>query len=127
MIMLEFQEKRKLRRFMYSKVTLFFLIILIIFLLNSVWKVYQKQAMTRENLAKTASALESLQTREEMLSSEIERLQTKEGTEEEIRAKYGLVKPGEEVIIIVDDNKNKSVTSISTSTSFWQKVKDWLE
>ncbi len=125
--MLEFQEKRKLRRFMYSKVTLFFLIILIIFLLNSVWKVYQKQAMTRENLAKTASALESLQTREEMLSSEIERLQTKEGTEEEIRAKYGLVKPGEEVIIIVDDNKNKSVTSISTSTSFWQKVKDWLE
>ena len=125
--MLEFQEKRKIKRFFYSKVTLIFLIILIFLLLKMVWSVYEKQALTKDNLAKTAASFEGLQAREKMLSSSIDKLKTDSGIEQEIREKYGLVKPGEEVIMIVDGEDSTNSEPVSSEISFWQKVKDWLK
>ncbi len=126
--MLEFQEKRRLRNFLYSRVTLIVLLVAIFFLLNAVWKVYQKQDLTKDNLAKAAANLQGLQAREKMLSSEIERLKTESGTEQEIREKYGLVKPGEEVITVVDSNTATSTDfdTASNPASFWQKIMDWF-
>ena len=125
--MLEFQEKRKIKRFFYSKVVLVCLLILIFLLLKMVWSVYEKQALTKDNLAKTATSFEGLQEREKMLSSSIDKLKTDSGIEQEIREKYGLVKPGEEVIVIVDGEDSTSSEPASSEISFWQKVKDWLK
>jgi cell division protein FtsB len=122
--MLEFQEKRKIKRLIYSKLTLVVLIIIIALLLNAVWGVYQKQSLAKDNLNKTAAVFEGLQAREKMLSSEIESLKTEVGVEAEIREKYGLVKPGEEVIVVVDkETDSGSSTPASTDSSgFWQDV-----
>ncbi len=125
--MLEFQEKRKIKRFFYSPVVLVCLLILILFLLKMVWSVYEKQALTKDNLAKTAASFEGLQAREKMLSLSIDKLKTDSGIEQEIREKYGLVKPGEEVIVIVDGEDSTSSEPVSSEISFWQKVKDWLK
>ena len=111
---------------MYSRVTLVILIIVIIWLLNSVWSVYKKQDMTRDNLAKIAASLESLQAREKMLSDEIESLKTESGREAEIREKYGLVKPGEEVIVVVDKDGDNDDKSADLETGFWGKIKNWF-
>ena len=124
--MLEFQEKRKIWRILYSKVTLFILIILIVFLANSIWNLYKKQDLTKDNLGKTASSLDSLLVREKMLSSEIERLKIESGIEEEIREKYGLVKPGEEVIVVVDESESKNSNPTSSEVGFWQKIVNWF-
>jgi len=125
--MLEFQEKRKIKRFFYSRVVLVCLLILIFLLLKMVWSVYEKQALTKDNLAKTAASFEGLQAREKMLSSSIDKLKTDSGIEQEIREKYGLVKLGEEVIVVVDGEDSTSSESVSSEISFWQKVKDWLK
>jgi cell division protein FtsB len=126
--MLEFQEKRKLRRFLYSRITLIILIIIIALVLKAVWGVYEKQRMTADNLSKAAANFQDLQAREKMLSSEINRLNTVGGTEEEIRDKYGLVKPGEEVITVVDNaSSSPNDGSASDGRSFWQKVIDWFK
>jgi len=124
--MLEFQEKRKFRKLVYCRTTLIILIVLIVLLLNGVWKVYKKQAIAKENLAKTATVYDGLRAQEEKLLGEIERLETVVGKEEEIRAKYGLVKPNEEVIVVVDKTENKNTGPASTPISVWQKVLDWL-
>ncbi len=123
---MEFQEKRRLKNILYSKLTLVLLLILTIILIKAVWGVHKKQDLTKDNLAKTATVYQGLQAREKMLSSEIERLKTESGTEEEIREKYGLVKPGEEVIVVVDDPDQDSGPT-SSPISFWQKVLDWLK
>lgn len=102
------------------------LVILIVLLLNAVFKVYKKQDMTRDNLAKAATSLESLRAREEMLSSEIAKLKTEDGIEAEIREKYGLVKEGEEVIVVVDNDKATSSNNRRDGMGFWQAVLDWL-
>lgn len=119
--MLEFQDKRKIKRFIYSKITLVLLVVVVAFLLNAVWNVYKKQDYTRENLVKITASLASLRVREKMLSSEVERLKTENGVEEEIRAKYGLVKPGEEVIIVVNDDSSTSADSMPIENNLWQK------
>ena len=125
--MLEFQEKIKLKKLLYSKITLFILIIVTIFLLNAVWDVYKKQGITKANLVKTATSLGALQVREKTLSSEIQRLNTESGKEEEVRDKYGLVRPGEEVIVIVDKSNDKDAVATSTSESFWGKIGNWFK
>jgi len=124
--MMEFQEKRKIRRFLYSKITVAVLITLIFFILIEVWDVYKKQSLTKDNLAKTAAVLEGLKGREKMLSSEIERLKTEGGTEAEIREKFGLVKPGEEVLVIVSDEVEANPKA-SSSVGFWQKIVNWFK
>jgi len=125
--MLEFQEKRRFRKILYSKITLVILIILIAVALNAVWRIYKKQHITKINLLKTATVYEELQTREKMLSSEIERLKTEAGKEEEIREKYGLVKPGEEVIVVINEGVNYHLDQNKNQNSFWEKVKDWFK
>jgi cell division protein FtsB len=125
--MLEFQEKIKLRKFLYSRITLIVLLAILFFLVRAVWSVYQKQEMTRENLTRTTANFNNLQARQEMLSTEIERLKTESGKEQEIREKYGLVRPGEEVMVVVDKNNDAGPDAGSTKISFWQKIKDWLK
>jgi cell division protein FtsB len=103
------------------------LLILAVLFLKGVWGVYEKQRLTKENLNKVAADLKNLQEREKMLSTEIDWLKTKGGTEQEIREKYGLVKPGEEVIVIVDDEKDKAGDSQPANLGFWQKIWNWLQ
>jgi cell division protein FtsB len=101
----EFQEKKKIRNILYSKVTLVALIVILVFIARAAFSVYHKQKVSGENLAKAKEEVAELEKREEMLNSEIERLKTEKGTEEEIRKKFMVGKIGEQVIVIVDDKK----------------------
>ena len=73
--------------------------------------------------------------RKEKLVSNIEYLKTDDGVESEIRNKFRLVKQGESVAVIINDEasstkntiKNPQNTSeISTSTSFFGKIFNYL-
>lgn len=112
---------------MYSWFTVVTLFLIFVFLANGVWKVYKKQQITKDNLDNVATDLEKLKNRESKLSTEINWLKTEGGTESEIRDKYGLVKPGEEVIVIVDKKDDKNNTAESMEKSFWQKVLGWFK
>ena len=125
--MIEFQERRRLKKVLYSKPVLVLLIIIIILFLNGVWQVYKKQMIAKENLIQTASVFDQLKAREKMLTAGVERLKTESGIEEEIREKYGLVKPGEEVIKVVDQTDSTSSEDIQPDIGFWQKVLNWLK
>lgn len=103
--MLEFQEKKKLRNILYSKITLLALFIVLIFVARATFSVYYKQKASGENLTKAKEEVAELK-KEKMLDSEIDRLKTDKGTEKEIRKKFMVGKAGEQVIVIVDDDKS---------------------
>jgi cell division protein FtsB len=103
------------------------LIFIIIWSFTALWKVYQKKRLTEINLDKTVGIYDGLRAREKMLSAEIEKLKTVEGQEEEIREKYGLVKPSEEVIVVVDKDDITNTNSNHSDVSFWHKIKDWFK
>ena len=117
--MLDFQQKRKLRSWLYNRWLLIFLGLLVILAIHSSWNVYQKQRESEALLSEAKLQSEQLQNREQELQAKIADMQTPAGQEAEIRAKFNVAKPNENVVVVLDDN---STGSASTTVSFWQKI-----
>jgi cell division protein FtsB len=118
--MLDFEEKRIFKKIIYSKISLIFLFILFLFIAKGVYGAYLDKKMTEENRNTALKELNELENRKNNLKLEIERLNTEEGKEQEIRDKFGLVKTGEQMIMIVDE-KEKSNYSYKEDTNLWEK------
>jgi cell division protein FtsB len=123
--MREFQEKKRFRKILYSKGSLVVLSILILFFGHATWGVYKKQSESAANALQAQNALQKLEDRQKVLDTELDKLKTEEGIEEEIRSKYGVSKPGEHVLIIVDDKKATTSTEEIQQT-WWQKMKKFF-
>ena len=123
--MREFQDKKRVRKFLYSKGVVAVLAVFVLILAHATWGVYQKEQESQTAAAASESELGKLQDRQAVLQSEIARLKTDEGVEEEIRSKFSVAKPGEDLIIIVnpDDATN---TQTLPKPSLWDRVKGWL-
>ncbi|MEK7555668.1 MAG: septum formation initiator family protein [Patescibacteria group bacterium] len=123
--MLDFQQKKKLRKAMYSKVVLFILSIVALFLGNATWNVYQKYSEARQNEEIVSNEIQKLQERERDLSVDIARLNTERGVEEELRKRFGVAKKGEEVMVIVEptvlDGQN-IVDNEGQKKGFWRSL-----
>lgn len=120
--MREFEQKKKIKSRLYSKITIIILGLIFLLLAKACFSVYQKQRDTKEKLTRAEAALTELSDRRTNLQEETARLQSSEGIEEEIRRKFQVSKEGEKVIVIVDDQKDQNMPA--TSTSFFSKVKD---
>jgi cell division protein FtsB len=124
--MLEFYEKRKLKRLLYSKWMIGLLFIIILFLLNGVWNVYQKERSTNEKRDMVEKELAELVERERALQDEMNRLSTERGIEEEIREKYNVARVGEEIVVIVDAPSDETRAAAGERKSFWSVILDWF-
>lgn len=103
--MREYQRKRKIKRFLYSPLMLLALLALIALMGKATWGVYLKEKQSRMSLDRAAATLSSLEAREQRLTEKIERLKTLEGVEAEIREQFQVAKPGERMVVIVEDKK----------------------
>ncbi len=56
------------------------------------------------NKTKAEEALGALLSRRDFLNAEVTRLSTEKGIEIEIRKKFRVAKPGEELVVIIDDD-----------------------
>ncbi|MDO8659684.1 MAG: septum formation initiator family protein [Candidatus Parcubacteria bacterium] len=107
--MKNFQQKHNFRSILQSRPVLVFLAILALFFAWGVFGLMNKMSVTIENKRLTANKVAELQKQKEKLSVDIAKLKTESGVEENIRQKFGLVKEGENMIIVVDD-QNKPET-----------------
>ncbi|GMU74411.1 MAG: hypothetical protein AMXMBFR44_6080 [Candidatus Campbellbacteria bacterium] len=107
-----------------SNLTILVLCIVIIILGKEVWDVYQRERLARESLSQAQVQKESLDKREQFLRSEIDLLENQEGVESELRERYGIAKPGEKVIVLVD--AEATTTLRQENTSWWKKIFFWL-
>lgn len=120
--MFDFQEKRKLKQFLYSKVTLIILAIVVLLLLNSVWNVFLKERETNETRKKLEREFLELKERETLLREEIERLSAPRGVEEEIRSKFEVSKEGEDVMVIIDPRRKDNANTDDSKKGFWSRL-----
>ncbi len=132
---MDFQKKKKIKNIIHSPASILILFIIFLILIRAIFSVYQKQNISIQNLAKEKMEYEKMSQRKEKLVSNIEYLKTDDGVESEIRNKFRLVKQGESVAVIINDEasstkntiKNPQNTSeISTSTSFFGKIFNYL-
>jgi len=122
-----FEQKRQIRRLMYSKIAMVGLFVVCGFLANGLFNIYGKarESMDRKNLS--AQSLVRLQEREAKLQAEIERLDSRNGLEEELRNRYSLSKEGERVIVIIEDEDGTRVATTTEDSSLSERASTWIK
>ncbi len=106
--MASFGKKKRFTEYLYSKPSLFLLGILIIFLSIAV---YARFTVEREMAARqyeTEQKKAELLERKGELQERVEYLSGERGIEEEIRKHFDVAKEGEQVVIIVGEEKEEA-------------------
>lgn len=117
-----FQERKKIRKILYSKVTLVVLFIILIVASRGAYQIYGKAARARIEREEALSALAEMKIHTTELTENIARLKSDRGIEEEIRQRFTVARPGEEVVVVVDENDKKSKDSeIAGGQSLWAR------
>jgi len=121
--MAQFKKKNEYH-FWHSPIVLIALFLIVaLFAYNTVGLI-EKERETAQNKTDELNKIKDLQGRQQELSTDIAKLQTDEGKEEAIRDKFQVVKPGEKMVVIVDNQDNTPATSDgSTSHGFWSFIK----
>lgn len=121
--MIPFQERKKIRKILYSKTTLVVLALLVFAVGRGAWGIYQKAEIARSERDIAARSLAELQARTSELQTSLALLKSDKGIEEEVRQKYTVARPGEEVVVVVDDSAKKGKNGEVVETkSFWQQI-----
>ena len=85
-----------------SKVAFVFLIVLIALIGNATVNMFERYKEAKVRADRAAEELALLEERRAKLASDLERLSTPRGTEEELRRRFNVAADGEKVIVIVD-------------------------
>lgn len=123
--MLEFESKRKFKKRLYSKFTLFVLLVIFVLVAHGTWGIYQKKRVVNADLRETEQTLAEYEERKNKLESRIDRLNSDVGKEELLREKYSLSKEGEKAIFILDD-ENAEQQAVEEK-GFFGKTGDFLK
>lgn len=121
--MQEFQQKKKVRRILYSKLALAVLALILLLLARGVWNVYGKY---RESVAENAISqkeLSNLKSQQASMAADISDLNTSQGVERQIREDYSMVQPGEKLVVIVN-NATTTATSTPPTVGFFGRIWD---
>lgn len=122
----DFQNRKRIRKIMYSPVTLALLLIILLIIVSGVWGVYKKSNISLENLERQRKEIGRLADREKALTTFIDFLKTEQGVENEIRTKFRAIKEGEKVAVIVENTASVAqATSTTISKSLLYKVFHW--
>lgn len=123
--MQDFQHRKKVRRKLYSRNAVIVLGLVTLLIVRGAYGVLKKEHQSALALTDAELQLKTAQANQATLASNVALLHTDAGVEQEIREKYSVVKAGESVAIIVD-NDEATTTPIIHKT-IWQKIGDWFK
>lgn len=121
--MKRFESQKQIKGKIYSRTTLIVLLVLIILLAKGVFNIYLRNKESVMARDETKQRVEGLNERKLLLSSEIDKLNQEEGVEQEIREKFNVRKPGENVVLIIPaDEATTTAPKQGFWASLWHKV-----
>jgi len=124
--MREFEQKKKIRRILYSRTVIFILFLGLVFMIQATWRIYKKAQVSKNNLDQVAEEYKRLGAREQKIRDSVDYLQTDKGVEAEIRSKFRATKEGEQVAIIINDEVKKESVPVPRR-SFWVKIVSFFD
>lgn len=120
--MIPFQERQKIRKILYSKVTLVVLFVVLFAVGNGALAIHQKAEIARSERDIAERSLTELEARTTELKTSLALLKSERGIEESVRQKYTVARPGEEIVVVVDDSLKKGKNGEAVDTkSLWQR------
>ena len=121
---IDFHKKQRMRKILFSRAMLLVLIGISALIIFNTWGLYVKERNARAVRREEEREHAELQTQSTFLESEIIRLQTSAGIEEEIRQRFGVAKEGEKVIILLD--APTTTPSDASPGGFWRRLFGWF-
>lgn len=116
-------EKRKLRRFFFSRTLAVALLGLFLFLAHASWGAYTTSATAYETRAEVEAEHQALAARKNALSKDIERLKTERGVEAELRSRFDVGHEGERLVILLDP---PSTETPPERASWRERIRAWF-
>ena len=120
--MREFQERRKTRNIIFSWPIIGFLVVFNIVVGVRLVGIYTESLSASKEEETANHELQALENKKIKLETEVKRLSADQGIEEELRKRFGMAKPGEEMLIIINNNAKGSSSGqiVKSSGGFWQ-------
>lgn len=115
----------KKKSWVHSPLLAVFLVVVLCWGLFVVYRMYVKN---RESVAlrnQFQNELDALNQKQNELSGKIENLSTDRGLEAEVRNRYRVIRPGEQLVIVVDD-ASKNTQGTPEKPSVWVRVREFL-
>ena len=126
-IMRNFQQKNKWKDFLQSKPVLYLFGFFVVIFIWNMFGFIKKANDTANNRRIAEEKIANLKKEKDKLTLDIDKLKTDKGVEESIREKFGLVKEGEGVIVVVDDKNAKNNTENNESKGFFANIMGWFK
>ena len=115
---------------MLSVTSVFGIILLLIpigFLAVSVYERFEKEREVAKKRELREAELDELKGRAAALESRVERLESDRGIEAEIRDRFDVVKEGEQVVVILDNEDVSTGSNQSEQEEVKESFLDWLK
>jgi hypothetical protein len=118
-----FEKGHTLKSFFYSRTSIVLLAVISVFTILSVISIFEKRKEAKTQATIAEKRLLDLQERKETLTKDIAHINDKTGKEELLRDRFHVVAPGEELVVIVDENaKEETAVNTKTEVSFWDTL-----
>jgi len=121
-----FSKKSTFRRLFHPWLVIVVLFALVTLLGINVWDVLLKARETYTNKTRDEQELAELKERERSLREELERLESQQGLEAEIREKFEVGREGEGMIVVVDPKEETAAAAQTGEKSWWQLIRGWF-
>jgi cell division protein FtsB len=125
--MAAFQDRHFWKRVAYSRLTAIILGLAILGLGRTVWQIGWRSRAVDQERQRVAAELAELLERERALKQEIAALETDRGIEAAIRQKFPVVRDGERVIVVVEEEAAPQATTTPATTGWRGWLAGWLE
>ena len=122
--MREYQQKHMVRTLLYSRVTIVILFLLVVLLLRSIMELNNKRTDVAKLRNESAQERALLEKKVDTARKETTMIGTERGFEAYVRTTYPVVKEGEGVIVIYDDEKSP-VSTVREKVTVWEQLNIW--
>lgn len=114
-------KRPKKQQVMHSVGALFMLLVLLVLVTISAIKMGMKTQKVKEAKERQQEELTELLEQEEQLQADVSYFSSERGLEEEIRERFPVVKEGEELILIIDQEQELEPEEV-VKKSFWKRI-----
>lgn len=117
-------EKRRMRRFFFSRVLTIVLFVVCIFLAHAAWAAYQKASFAQEHKDEAQAEQQKLQARADILHDDIAELSTDRGLESALRSRFDVGREGEQLVVLVDPVS--APVALPPEPTLLQRMRGWF-
>lgn len=122
--MFDFYQRRKMKGVLLMPITRILLVIVVLFVAWSALTRYQIASEMAERREKAEEGVQKLRVQKQLLEEKVNYLSDERGIEAEMRRQFDVALPGEEVIVILEEEEVVRPLPMPTST---ESVAPWYK